>query len=71
MLERKPSMEEQEYQTSLHKAFHSFSQNNIKLIEMITVYFNTILDGYSQDQLGSSDCFSSFTVKKIVSGEVL
>ena len=40
---------------------------------MISVYFNTTLDGYCQDELSSSDCFefSSFTGKKIVSSEVL
>ena len=27
-------------------------KNNIKLIEMISVYFNTTLDGYYQDEVG-------------------
>ena len=43
-----------------------------KLIEMISVYFNTIEDDYYQDELSSSNCFNffSFTGKKIVSSEV-
>ena len=39
------------------QGFSFFFQNNIKLIEMISVYFNRTLDGYYQDELGSSNCF--------------
>ena len=39
------------------QGFSLLFQNNIKLIEMISVYFNTTLDGYYQDELGSSNCF--------------
>ena len=39
-------------------------QNNIRLIEMISVYFNTTLEGYYQDELGSSDCFDFFRHRK-------
>ena len=38
------------------QGFSFFFQNNIKLIEMISVYFNTILDSYYQDKLVSSNC---------------
>ena len=39
---------------------------------MISVYFNTTLDGYYQDELGSSNFFVFFFyMKKIVSSEVL
>ena len=39
------------------QGFLFFFQNNIKLIEMISVYFNTTLDDYYQHELGSSNCF--------------
>ena len=56
------------------RLFILFFQNNIKLTEiiMIFVYFNTVLDGYCQEELGSSNYFDFFFYrKKIVSGEVL
>ena len=34
------------------QGFSFFFQNNIKLMELISVYFNTTLDGYYQDELG-------------------
>ena len=39
------------------QGFSFFFQDNIKLIEMISVYVNTTSDGYYQDELGSSNCF--------------
>ena len=39
------------------QGFSFFFKNSIKLIEMISVYFNTILDGYYQDEVGSSNSF--------------
>ena len=40
---------------------------------MISVHFNTVSNGYDEDELGSSNRFEffSFTGKKIVSNEVL
>ena len=49
-------MVQQEYHT-IAQGFSFFFQNNIKLIETIVVYFNTTLNGYYQDELGSSNCF--------------
>ena len=54
----------------LSKAFHSFFRITSNLIEMISVYFNTSLDGYYQDELGSSNCFDFFFYRKVASGEV-
>ena len=42
-------MEEQEYKALLFKAFHSFLEL-YPIIEMISVYFNTTLDGCYQDE---------------------
>ena len=55
------------------QGFSLLFKNNIKSLEMIPVNFNTTLDGYYQNELGSSNClrFSSFTGKKIVLSEVL
>ena len=39
------------------QGFSLLFKNNIKLLEMIPVYFNTTLDGYYQDKLGSSNYF--------------
>ena len=51
-------MEEQEYLTFTVQGFSLLFKNNIKLLEMITVYLNRTLDGYYQDELGSSNCFN-------------
>ena len=51
-------------ESSIVQGFSIFFQNNTKLIEMISVCFNTTLDGYYQDELGSSNCFNFFFYRK-------
>ena len=49
------------------QGFSFLFKNNIKLVEMISVYFNTTLDGYYQVTVS----IFFFAGKKIVSSEVL
>ena len=46
------------------QGFSFFFQNNIKLIEMISVYFNITLDDYYQGMLGSSNCFEFLLLQR-------